>query len=762
MHTNLSAQRMIWFVVLAWTLPAFADVDQPLAPRNIGRDHAQRMQKSRALFKRDVASTLRTRCLRCHGKRQAKGGLDLSTRAALLKGGTSGPVVKPGKAKQSLLVKLIRHDAEPTMPDEGERLGAEEIKSIAEWIDLGMAYDRPLNAQVELDDAWTARRIDDRSRQFWSFRPLQVRPLPRADADHWSRNFIDRYVLSAARREHLTMNPEADRRTLIRRVFLDLIGLPPSPEQVDAFVDSDDPQAYEQLLEGLLASPHYGERWGRHWLDVVRFAESAGFEHDEDRPHAFHYRDFVIKALNNDMPFDQFARWQVAGDELAPDNPLALMATGFLGAGVFPTQLTEKEFERARYDELDDMVATLGVSMLGLTVGCARCHDHKFDPIPAADYYRLIATFGSAIRSNVELHVESEQPPTSVLVVSEGVKPLKHHAEGRGFPHFYPESYFLGRGDPTQKQGVASMGFLQVLISKPARKRGWYVQPPAGAKTSYRRSALSNWLTDPRNGAGHLLARVIVNRLWKHHFGQGLVATPNDFGAQGQPPSHPQLLDALALNLIRRGWRLKELQLLMMASATYRQTAADDLQDRRRDPENRWLWHFQPHRLEAEAIRDSMLAVSGLLDRTSFGAGTLDPSSRRRSVYFTVKRSKLMPMLQIFDAPEPLASTGNRPATTIAPQALLFMNNPQIRECAKALARRIEAASDTTFDQLISRGYATAVGRRATVTEVAAARAFLLTQQRSYQRDSPAQAKRLAHADFCQILMSLNEFIYVE
>ena len=744
---------VIWPVLLVC-----ASETPPASP-----DHTQRMEASRALFKQKVAALLQHRCVRCHGQQQAKGGLDLSTRAALLKGGDSGIVVKPGRAEESLLVRLIRHDAEPAMPAEGSRLNGAALNAVVEWIDLGVAYSHNLESGGDRNGGWTKRRIDDQSRQFWSFRPLQLRPpLAAQQADRWSRNFIDRYVLSTFQEHALTMNPEADRRTLIRRVYLDLLGLPPSPAQVEAFVANEHPHAYEELLENLLASSHYGERWGRHWLDIVRFAESAGFEHDADRPHAVHYRDFVIRALNADMPFDQFSQWQVAGDELAPDNPLALMATGFLGAGVLPTQLTEREFERARYDELDDMVATLGTSMLGLTVGCARCHDHKFDPIPSADYYRLVATFTTAIRSNVQVRMDADLPPTTVMVVSEGVKPIKHHADGRGFPHFYPQAYFLTRGDPLQKQGVAPMGFLQVLVSESQTPEHWSLKPPAGAKSSYRRAGLAKWLTDVDHGAGQLVARVIVNRLWKHHFGRGLVATTNDFGLQGERPSHPELLDALALDLIRRGWRLKELHRLMMSSSTYRQSSVDDLEDRQRDPQNQWLWRFQPRRLEAEAIRDCMLAVSGQLDRTSFGPGTLDQASRRRSIYFTVKRSKLIPMLQIFDAPEPLASTGERPATTIAPQALLFMNDPRIRDYARRFAKRLRDNGADTLDLVVERAYAIALGRPATTAEAAAARKFLTAQAKSYQEDSRADAGLLSRSDFCQILMSLNEFIYVD
>ena len=306
------------------------------------------------------------------------------------------------------------------------------------------------------------------------------------------------------------------------------------------------------------------------------------------------------------------------------------------------------------------------------------------------------------------------------------------------------------------------MGFLQVLVSGSQPAERWSVKRPADAKSSFRRAGLSKWLTDVEHGAGQLLARVIVNRLWKHHFGRGLVATTNDFGVQGERPSHPELLDALALDLIRRGWRLKELHRLMMSSSVYRQSAVDDWQDRQRDPQNRWLWHFQPRRLEAEAIRDCILAVSGQLDRTPFGPGTLDQASRRRSIYFTIKRSKLIPMLQIFDAPEPLASTGERPATTIAPQALLFMNDPRIRSYALGFAQRLVENGDDPLNLIVSRAYSIALGRKATGAEGAAAQEFLTAQTKSYQEDSRTDATLLSVADFCQILLSLNEFIYVD
>ncbi len=813
------------------------------------------------------------------------------------------------------------------------------------------------------------------------------------------------------------------------------------------------PGPMTKLIDQLLESKHHGERVARHWLDIARFAESHGFEQDYDRPHAYHYRDFVVKAFNADMPFDQFVRLQIAGDEFEPHNPLAMMATGFLGAGVFPTQLTEKEFESSRYDELDDMVATMGTAMLGMTIGCARCHDHKFDPIPSRDYYQLVSAFRTAIRSNVDINLDPrgtaaamakwetalpplksaledfeknelpdrfgqfletvrsrpsqvDQPTTGaawitlaasslhsqqgatflsqddgsylvtgknadfdtytfesqtslhgitalrlealaddsmtkrgpgragngnfglsritlsiqpldesgkatdiklldpevtfqqndgnlsiasslddnpksgwavdpkfgqdhaasfrleepmgfsvgtrltiklefnvnnkhnfgrlrlavsseqqrpalkaesmsqgeaelarlklsegqqltdaqreslmlvfkktdkkwrslndplqkhlaakpqpnldkVMITSENVKPIPNHGDGRGFPHFYKDAYFLNRGDVNQKQGVAEPGFLQVLMRTDSTGN-WMSSAPENSTTSFRRHAVANWITDAENGAGHLLARVIVNRLWQQHFGRGIVATPNDFGFQGERPTHPELLDWLAAELIRNDWRLKPIHKLIMTSSVYMQDSQFDETKSKVDPENRLLWRFSPRRLEAEIIRDSMLSVSGQLDATQFGPGTLDENMRRRSIYFFIKRSKLIPFLQVFDTPEPLASVGARPSTTIAPQALIFMNNPRVREYAKSFAKQV-AGDD--IEASIRRAYLAAIARQPTDDELADSILFVTQQIKSYEAESKPKAHQLAMTDMCQVLMSLSEFIYVD
>src|SRR3954470_4324765 len=362
-------------------------------------DHAQKMTRGTDLFRKEVRSLLVENCVKCHGGEKTKAVFDLTTREGLLRPGDEGPAVKPFDAAGSRLIKLIRHEAEPNMPDKKPKLPDAAITTIAKWIDLGAPYDTPLVAGKPSPRDRSV--VSDTDRKWWAFQPLaQVKPPSGA------KHPVDAFLVKAAKAKKLSMNSAADRRTLIRRAYLDLTGLPPTPEEVEAFIADKKTGAWERVVKELLHSPRYGERWARHWLDVARFAESSGFEHDYDRPNAFYYRDFVIKALNGDMPYDQFVRWQLAGDEFEPGNPEALMATGFLGAGVFPTQITANEVERTRYDALDDMLATTGSAFLGLTVGCAHCHDHKYDPIPTRDYYRMLSTFTTTVRANVDLELD--------------------------------------------------------------------------------------------------------------------------------------------------------------------------------------------------------------------------------------------------------------------------------------------------------------------------------------------------------------------
>jgi mono/diheme cytochrome c family protein len=763
-------------------------------------DHAEKMSRGLDMFTRQIRPLLLENCFKCHGGEKTRGGLDLTSRETLQKGGDNGPVLGERSAA-SKLYRLAAHLENPHMPPKSPRLDDQKLASVAAWIDLGAPYDKPLSEKAAAKKPMV---VSDDDRQFWSFRPL-TRPTPPPVRDEtFVRTPVDRFILAKLDEKGLAPNPPIDRRHLLRRATFDLTGLPPTPEDLDSFVSDSDPRAYDKALDRLLASPAYGERWARHWLDLARYAESHGFEHDYDRPSAYHYRDFVIKALNMDMPYDRFVRLQLAGDELEPGNQLALMATGFLAAGVHSTQITANQVEKERYDELDDILRTTGTAMLGLTVGCARCHDHKYDPIPTRDYYRLLATFTTTVRSEAEMELDPDAPrrakadferevekqsqdiarrqaddaeckalkekleklrkagprktATKVLISSEGVPAVRLHTQGGDF---LEQTCFLKRGDPNQKEGVAPQGFLQVLTRSPEAETHWQTTPPPCWHTSYRRAALAAWMTDAEQGAGALLARVVVNRLWQHHFGRGIVATPSDFGYQGERPSHPELLDWLAGELIANGWHLKPIHKLIMLSGTYAQGIEADARRSAVDPENRLLWRRVPRRLEAEAIRDAMLAVSGTLDRSMFGPGTLDARMKRRSIYFSVKRSQLVPAMVLFDAPDGLQGVEQRSTTTVAPQALLLLNNLAVRGYAEAFARRVGAANTPPADAVQS-GYALALGRPPTSAETADSLQFLREQATAYEKDGKPNATNLALEDFCQALLSLNEFLYVD
>ncbi|MFQ3593372.1 MAG: DUF1549 domain-containing protein, partial [Gemmataceae bacterium] len=371
-------------------------------------EHAAEMAAGRELFARSVRHTLVQSCLKCHGESKTRGGLDLVTREALLKGGDNGPAITPRKASSSRLYRLAAGLDEPHMPPKGhDPLTKQQLTDLAKWIDLGAPYDKPLLERATPKPKEMIITAEDRA--FWSFRPLNRPRVPTPRDQLWAKNPIDQFVRVAQEAKRLRPAAPADRRTVLRRLKFGLVGLPPTPEEIDAFERDPHPDAYERLVERYLSDPGHGERWARHWLDIVRFGESHGFEHDYDRPHAWPYRDFVVKAFNDDLPYDTFIRWQIAGDEYEPSNPLAWTATGFLGAGVHSTQITAATVEKERYDELDDMVRTMGTAFLGLTLGCARCHDHKYDPVPMKDYYRLVSTFTKTVRSDQDIELDPQQ-----------------------------------------------------------------------------------------------------------------------------------------------------------------------------------------------------------------------------------------------------------------------------------------------------------------------------------------------------------------
>jgi len=791
---------------------------------------ADRDAEGIAFFEKQVRPLLVEHCYRCHSAdaKSLKGGLRLDTRAGVRAGGESGPALVPGDPERSRLIQAVRRaNPDQAMPPK-TTLDAGQVAVLVEWVRRGAPDPRE----------GTAMPAKPPPKPAWALAPLLpvVAPVPRDHA--WSRTPIDRFIAAGLDAAGLAPSPAADPLTLLRRTSIDLTGLPPTPDEIAACAADHGSDAYERMVDRLLASPRHGERWARHWLDLARFAESHGFEQDYDRPTAWPYRDFVVDAFNRDLPYDTFVQWQVAGDELAPQDIQARRATGFLAAGIHATQITKNQAEKERYDELDDLVNTVGTTMLGLTTGCARCHDHKFDPISSHDYYALAATFTTTVRSEqivgpggeqdvaalaafkrdhaaleaplralersrlatvpadwlakpppsppkdaaaalakppaqrdvaddgvllawyrsldaewkqfdkaVRDHASKQPKPGTTLICSEGVPAVRLHTQG---PDFYPETWELRRGSLDHKVAVAQPGFLSVLSTPTAESR-WRLPPPSGATTSHRRAALARWLTDVEHGAGRLLARVVVNRLWQHHFGRGIVATPSDFGAQGDLPTHPALLDWLANELIAQGWRLKPIHRLILLSSVWRQGSGDAAQ-RTKDPTNRWWGRRDARRLEAEAIRDGMAFAAGTLDLRMGGPGTLADDQPRRALYFTIKRSRLIPFLTQFDFPNPIQGVAVRPPTTTAPQSLFLMNHPTVRRFAAALAARIRPAGSTP-DAALTAAWLRTHGRPPTAGEQAAAQRFLAAY---------AAGDAAAWTDLCHGLLCANGAIYVD
>ncbi len=627
-------------------------------------------------------------------------------------------------------------------------------------------------ARARADDAAPLEpSISESDREHWSFRPLCDPLVPEVQDQTWTRNAIDRFIFAKLEKKGLKPSPPADRTTLIRRVTLDLIGLPPTPEEVDAFVADESPDAYERLLDRLLASPQYGERWALHWLDLARYAETDGFEHDLVRPTAWKYRDWVIQALNADLPYDEFVRQQIAGDVLYPGDASAATATGFGLCG--PDMPDINRAEERRHMVLNDISATVGSVFLGLQIGCAECHDHKFDPISQADFYRLRACFEPAL--------QFKQPEDDRVLHEPG------DAEKTS-------SFLYARGDFRRPTLPLEPGFPR--IANP-----WDDSPQASsAEPSSPRAALARWLTRPDHP---LTTRVIVNRLWQHHFGEGLSSTPSDFGVMGEEPTHPELLDWLASEFSRQGWRLKRMHKLMLSTATYRQvsylhpTAEGDQPAATMeawalgltsDPSNRLLWHMRRQRLEGEAIRDCMLASSERLSTRAGGLGVMPPlpeelvstllkdhwkpspdeeDHRRRSIYVFARRNLRYPLFEVFDRPDAAASCPRRARATIAPQSLLLLNSEFSMHCATDLAHYILEHAGSEPSACVELVYRRVLGRAPTDDEQSCAEAFLTegVERQLSQNGAGTDAEervRTALSQLCLALFNLNEFVYVD
>lgn len=801
----------------------------------------------------DAALVLQQNCTGCHGADKQMGNLDLRTLESALEGGERGLAVEPGKSAESRLYKFVAGLEKPYMPP-GKRLPAEDIETIRKWIDAGAKVNSKENAQAApkekapvINTKLESRTITPQDRQYWAFVPPAHPPLPLVG----TTNPIDAFVLATLQTKKLKPAGPADRRSLIRRAYLDLTGLPPTPANVQAFLNDHSPNAFSNLVEELLASPHYGERWGRHWLDTVRYADSGGFEYDRDRDNAWRYRDYVIKAFNDDKPYNQFVQEQIAGDEIDPKSFEGRIATGYLRLGLE----NNLKNEQTRMDELDDLVATTSNTFLGLTVGCARCHNHKFDPIAQKDYYRMQAVFFStkaveyplvgeeqlngfkAAQAHItELQAplkakltESEKPYKERLIAEKKSKlpeyvllalktPLEQRTEGQKLnaeqvektltadlkeilavmpeaeqkhhqqvskeiadldekrPQPLPTamaitekgreampSYFLYRGSPGSKGSLMKPGVIAV-----ASQADWqFPEPPAGATTTWRRRGLAAWIASPENP---LTARVMVNRIWQHHFGEGIVRTPNNFGKMGERPTHPEMLDWLATEFVKQNWSVKAMHRLLMNSETYQRASDDVAANLEIDGENRYFWRMPRQRLEAEGIRDSMMAAAGNLDllvggsavhpyidpalfqssskRTWVGKPDTDPETWRRSVYVFSKRSIPLPMLEVFDKPDSVGSCARRNRSTIAPQALILMNNSFVLLEAEIFAGRLrrEAGNDPAAQANLA--FQLALSRPPSHSESERAVTFIR-----------GDAKALV--DFCQTILNLNEFAYI-
>ncbi|HXR39795.1 MAG TPA: DUF1549 and DUF1553 domain-containing protein [Terracidiphilus sp.] len=715
-------------------------------------------------------------------------------------------------------------------------------------------------------DTFTARQ-----REFWSFQKPKEQNPPVVAHKSWARTPIDNFILAKLEAKGVTPASPADKISLLRRASLDLIGLPPTPEEVDAFLDDRSPQAFEKVVDRLLASPQYGERWGRHWLDLARFAESEGFKADEIRPNAWRYRDYVIQSFNQDKPYNRFVEEQIAGDELWPGDPQALVATGFNRS--YPDESNARILQQRRQELLDDITDTTGAVFLGLTYGCARCHNHKFDPILQSDYYRLQAFFANTaasdhipmlpadkladyrrrkalweqqtaeIRAKIAALVDPQKqriasdyfekypPEIQAMILKPGAQrspyewqmwakanpylqtpdadaakqlPAAQKAEYASLNAELAKFDDLKPADPPEGMGLADLGrnapathvlavgvydapreevepgFLTLLDPAPAK-----ISAPQGVESTGRRTALAHWLTGPDNP---LTARVMVNRIWQHHFGRGIVGTPSDFGIMGERPSHPELLDWLAREFVRSGWSMKHMHRLIMTSAVYQQSTSFNKEAAQADPGNRLLWAFPRQRLEGEVIRDASLLVSGTLNLTAGGPSVFPdlpegmgalrggwklsaPDERsRRSVYIFVKRNTRYPMMEIFDMPDTHESCSRREITTTAPQALTMLNDKVTLEWAQAFAARALAAQDP-----VDRAYRLAYSRSPDPWEKDTVATFF-HKQKAITAERAAKGEKLAlppsmaegtdpayaaaFVDFCQMLLNSNEFVY--
>jgi hypothetical protein len=730
--TSIPAVRRV-----VWRTAAWAALAAALIPR--ARAEAPSEGTPADLFAK-ASSVIVRRCLECHQAGQPSGGLVLATEEGLRAGGDSGAVFDPDNPAASYLLDRVRSgEMPPPLRGVPQQLPAEEVRILEQWLAAGATW--PEGRVLDLYERTTDVRG---GRDFWSLQTVQRPDVPAAaDADD-SRHPIDRFIRAQLASQGLTPAPLSDRRTLIRRLHNDLIGLPPTAAQIAAFEHDADPRSWERLVDELLASPHFGERWARYWLDLVRFAETSGYERDQPKPFAWKYRDWVVRAFNDDLPYDRFVVMQLAGDELPQRTHDDLVATGFLRLGTWNDEPNDPE--DYQYERLEDLVHATSSAFLGMSVKCARCHDHKFDPIPQEDYYRMAAAFwpGPIAARDRELlggpSVDELGAPDVLGWTDITATPAALHLLKNGERHH-----------PQQEVAAASLTFWSAGFRE-------FSPPTAEARTTGRRLQLANWIADPDHP---LTARVIVNRLWQHHFGAGLVRSPNNFGFTGDAPTHPELLDWLATELVESGWSLKHVHRLLLTSETYRQSSIHPQQEvfSTVDFANRHWWRAARRRLDAEALRDAILSASGEIDLRIGGESfrpTISPEAleglsrkdaayvasppaeqRRRSLYIAMQRSLLPPLMTTFDLCDTTLPCGERDVTTVAPQSLALLNNPFIHEQAQALASRALAHAGDD-EQRLWFIWQAVLGRNPSADEAGAARGHVARQLVQFRSPVPA------------------------
>jgi len=788
-------------------------------------------------FEKNIRPVLIEHCYKCHSAKseKLKGDLHLDTRQSALQGGKTGPAITPNNPDQSLLIKAIRYsDPDLQMPPKYQ-LSPKIIADMEQWVQSGAPWPSEITPTTEIPTDHKPAAANH-----WSFQPLHAQPLPAVNDDTtWPKTEIDRFILAKLEANNLHPSPQADKRTLIRRAYFDLIGLPPEPAEVEAFISNNSPNAFADIIDHLLASPHYGERWGRYWLDLARYADTNGADENYAFPNAWRYRDYIIRAFNADKPYDQFVTEQLAGDLLPSDNASEsenqdhLIATGFLVVG--PKMLAEQDKPKLIMDLVDEQIDVTGQTFLGLTLGCARCHDHKFDPVPAADYYALAGIFKStqtmanlgfvsewnerelpdakyakekqhhdqvaakaksdlttltaikaadfanllrtrAIESALfaktspfkkTLKIEQAYSPAELKQLTELRARIAELEKSKPLP---PKAMSVAEATP-QNVPIHLRG-SHLTLAKDPTPRGFVrildrsLAPPPIAPTHSGRLELAQWITNPANP---LTSRVMVNRIWQGHFGVGLVSTPSNFGLRGSLPTHPELLDWLATEFIRQKYSIKKMHRLIMLSSAYQVTSLRTDRAPDTDPENHLLWRQNRRRMEAEEIRDSLMAIGNNLDKTIGGVLTTaskekytnikdnDPvfNSPRRAIYLPIVRSRMYDLFNTFDYVDAGVHTPTRSVTTVPQQALFMLNSELVAKQAERLAQRIAVENNDRAKIILT--YRILYSRPPTEIETSRALAHLA----SVPAESKASAVSAGWKSLCRVLIAANEFVYV-